>query len=462
MAGIVCTALSYPSAGPAATKLWVLPTADRWRLFSLVLYCVGTGATLGAVFLGWLSFAHSAGVAICLGTLCTLCAKGSFGGASRMAGKRLRAPEFLLQYFWILWVMAFIFSDTAASVRLGCSKHRNCAGRLSKGSGLLRVAFGLDFVDRSDDQWSFFREQLPLLCGVAAVFLALSASLRSVRARGSAMPSFGLYCLAGAVFLVVVHGSGGALFFALAAATNYMLARWSAAFPLGWVVPWVFAVGFMCTGEWYGNEVYKWKIWLPEPYGAQLDSLWGGMAPRWWVYAGVSLLRMIAFSFDYRWATRAQLSRSRHRDSRDTDEPLSYRRRCEESPELAAFSFAAYFAYVFYLPTLLAGPILPFNAFYSQVVRPQRTHSLRKQLDSPNLHPYSFRVRLGCTTLTCMRGCISCYRKVRRLASRLPGCYGAADTRCSSNGCGCERCLLRVYSSAADDVLLCLAQADVA
>jgi len=28
------------------------------------------------------------------------------------------------------------------------------------------------------------------------------------------------------------------------------------------------------------------------------------MAPRWWIYAGVSLLRMLSFSFDYRWAIR--------------------------------------------------------------------------------------------------------------------------------------------------------------
>ncbi len=382
MAGIVCTALSLPSAGAAATSLWVLPV-DRWRLFSLALYCAGTTVTLGAVSLGSLSVAHSAGVAICLGTLCTLCAKGSFGGPSGMVGQRLRAPEFLLQYFWILWVMAFVFSDTASSLRIGCSKNRNCTARLSGGSNLIRSAFDFRFVDRSDAQWSFFREQLPLLCAVAVVFLALSAGLRSMRRmpRNTA-PSMGLYCVAGVAFILVVHGSGGALFLIIAAALNYLFARWSAASPLGWVVPWTFAVSFMCIGEWYGNELYKWEVWLPEPFGTQLDTIWGGMAPRWWVYSGVSLLRMIAFSFDYRWATQAQISDHHSRNSRNLGDPLSYRQRCETSPELAAFSFAAYFAYVFYLPTLLAGPILPFNAFHSQVVRPQTAHGLRKQLHS--------------------------------------------------------------------------------
>ncbi len=386
MAGIVCTALSLPSAGTAATSLWVLP-ADRWRLFSLALYCAGTAMTLGAVSLGWLSFAHSAGVAICLGTLCTLCAKGSFGGASGMVGQRLRAPEFLLQYFWILWVMAFVFSNTAASLRAGCSKHRNCTERLSGGSKLIRGAFDFHFVDRSDAQWSFFRDQLPLLCAVATAFVALSAGLRAVRRMpGNIAPSMGFYCASGVVFIVVVHGSGGSLFFILAAALNYSLARWSAASPLGWVVPWTFAVSFMCIGEWYGNELFKWQLWLPEPFGMQLDTLWVGMAPRWWVYAGVSLLRMIAFSFDYRWATQAHLSHQHSCNSKNFDNPLSYRQRCESSPELASFSFAAYFAYVFYLPTLLAGPILPFNAFYSQVVRPQTTHSLRTQVVQVSLH----------------------------------------------------------------------------
>ena len=54
---------------------------------------------------------------------------------------------------------------------------------------------------------------------------------------------------------------------------------------------------------------------------------------------------------------------------------MTYRARCDVSPPLSAFSLAGYFAYVFYLPTQLAGPILPYTAFYSQIVAPQTTHS---------------------------------------------------------------------------------------
>ena len=177
MAGIVCTALSLSAAtadaGPSrAADLWALRLADApARAASAAIYAAGTAAILGATAAGRLTFGQSAAAAISLGTLCTLCAQGSFGGPPAMAGRRLRSPEFLLQYFWILWVMTFIFSDTATTLREGCAAHPECAGRLSGGSDWLYTSLGLRFVDRSDAQWSFFREQLPLLSGVAAMML---------------------------------------------------------------------------------------------------------------------------------------------------------------------------------------------------------------------------------------------------------------------------------------------------
>lgn len=303
MAGIVCTALSLSASGTdtgprRAADLWALRPADEpARAASLGIYGAGTAAILGATAAARLSFAQSAAAAISLSTLCTLCAQGSFGGPPTMAGRRLRSPEFLLQYFWILWVIGFIFSDTATTLREGCAAHPECAGRLSDGSGWLYSSLGLRFVDRSDAQWSFFREQMPLLSGVATAFLTLSAALRALRPStgGGVSPSLALYIGAGAAFLIIVHGTGGALFFVLAATLNYYLAMVSAASPHGWLAPWSFALAFMCLSEWYGSEVYKWSAWLPSPYGETLDDVWGGMAPRWWVYAGVSLLRMIAF-----------------------------------------------------------------------------------------------------------------------------------------------------------------------
>lgn len=54
---------------------------------------------------------------------------------------------------------------------------------------------------------------------------------------------------------------------------------------------------------------------------------------------------------------------------------FSYERRMDTSLPASSYSFVAYFAYLFYVPLYLTGPIITFNAFRSQIDTPQRTHS---------------------------------------------------------------------------------------
>ena len=96
--------------------------------------------------------------------------------------------------------MAFIFSTSAQDLTSACAAHRTCQARLSPGADWL-LPFNLGAVDRSDAQWSMFRQQLPLLGGVAPVFLALSAAARASKSRTL---SLAVYCAAGVGFLVIV------------------------------------------------------------------------------------------------------------------------------------------------------------------------------------------------------------------------------------------------------------------
>ena len=114
MAGIVCTALAISGRGatedasPAQRRqqaaLWRFPPPDACRALSLTLYATLSPVLVAAAASDRLSFRDSAAVAITLGTMCTLLSRGSFGGPGALAGRRLRSPEFCLQYFWILWV----------------------------------------------------------------------------------------------------------------------------------------------------------------------------------------------------------------------------------------------------------------------------------------------------------------------------------------------------------------------
>ena len=96
--------------------------------------------------------------------------------------------------------MAFIFSTSARDLTTACAAHPTCQTRLSPGADWL-LPFNLGAVDRSDAQWSMFRQQLPLLGGVAPVFLALSAAARASKSRRLALA---VYCAAGVGFLVIV------------------------------------------------------------------------------------------------------------------------------------------------------------------------------------------------------------------------------------------------------------------
>uniref|UniRef100_A0A803LQ12 Uncharacterized protein n=1 Tax=Chenopodium quinoa TaxID=63459 RepID=A0A803LQ12_CHEQI len=68
-------------------------------------------------------------------------------------------------------------------------------------------------------------------------------------------------------------------------------------------------------------------------------------------------LRMISFGCDYHWAQK---------DSRFDQE--------ERSLEEDKYSYIIYLCYLLYAPLYIAGPIISFNAFASQIDRPQNTY----------------------------------------------------------------------------------------
>ena len=121
--------------------------------------------------------------------------------------------------------MAFIFSTSAQDLTSACAAHPTCQARLSPGADWL-LPFNLGAVDRSDAQWSMFRQQLPLLGGVAPVFLALSAAARASKSRTL---SLAVYCAAGVGFLVIVSRTSRHVFARQALSQGATWGRYTAA-----------------------------------------------------------------------------------------------------------------------------------------------------------------------------------------------------------------------------------------
>lgn len=137
-------------------------------------------------------------------------------------------------------------------------------------------------------------------------------------------------------------------------------------------------------GESLVNPSLTWTItllalYLMERHSFSWASIWdrlefmddfGGLYERWHVTFNISLLRLISYNMDYYYSLRpnTRVQVQKHRETcTDCHEGECDKYRVMASPQAEVFSLSAYFAYIFYLPLFIAGPIITFNNFVSQV-----------------------------------------------------------------------------------------------
>lgn len=99
-----------------------------------------------------------------------------------------------------------------------------------------------------------------------------------------------------------------------------------------------------------------------------------GLIPRWYISYNISILRMISFFMDYHAAKKGErlLSSPQVRlasDRRQTEQ-CSVVMQSPSELSLSDFSLPAYLAYILYPPLYIAGPIMTFTSFITQVRTP--------------------------------------------------------------------------------------------
>lgn len=244
--------------------------------------------------------------------------------------------------------------------------------------GLRPGWIGGRMMDLSDTQWRNFRSGLPALIAVMAAFSILGACLRSsLGLKGKGMARFWL--IASSVYVIYLHGSC-VLFILAIALGNYVLTKsfaGTSAFPY---LLWIYNLTFLVSNRVYSG--YKFAS-----FGAQfafLDQHRGEL--RWHISFNMVMLRMLSFGLDYHWA---QISRpstvnwENHTRNCDlctleasgTEGASCYLSRQEKPVSESQYNLVVYLAYLLYAPLYIAGPIITFNAFASQLENPQRAYS---------------------------------------------------------------------------------------
>ncbi|KAK8621191.1 hypothetical protein V6N13_067632 [Hibiscus sabdariffa] len=222
--------------------------------------------------------------------------------------------------------------------------------------------------DVSDAQWRNFRSNLPILSLVFGIFTLLANICRKLfhlRARGMSI----LWLWLSLIYLSYLHGAcklspskgsiPSTLMFAQAKYFVFLL--------------WIFNLVFLFCNRIYEGYPFskfgeKWKY---------LDNFRGTF--RWHICFNFVVLRMISFGYDYHWA---------HRDSRFDKEKHIQRchvcksgKKCHQIPQetnvhINDYAFTTYLSYLVYAPLYIAGPIMSFSSFISQLDVPQNHYSI--------------------------------------------------------------------------------------
>lgn len=267
--------------------------------------------------------------------------------------------------FLILYAVVFYAIVIRRSLQLSRDHHSNLYG-LRPGWIPHRLN------DVSDAQWRNFRGNLPILTMVFGIFTVVACMFRALyclKAKGMSI----VWLLISMAYLSYLHGACVIFILAIASA-NFLLVKICGRTKYFSFALWIFNLSFLLCNRIYEGYPFSsfGQSW------AYLDNFRGTF--RWHICFNFVVLRMISFGYDYHWADQYnRFDQKKHiqRCVYCSSGKTCYLLLQERSVPNDRFSFSIYLCYLVYAPLYIAGPIISFNAFASQLETPQKNYSSR-------------------------------------------------------------------------------------
>lgn len=248
--------------------------------------------------------------------------------------------------------------------------------------------------DDSDFQYRSFRDYVPALIGIMGVYLLLSKLFTLLPSSGNAQYTrignsnsnsnsnshspavavkpnrIAFLTVFTAIFLFALHGFNS-LKLLLILAINYGLTKALGGARVAPAVAFAFNIGALFAVHW--NDGFEYSRISP---ALSVLEVFKGLLPRWQINFNITMLRLVSFAMDYHWAKReadagGQAGRGMSEVVREERE-ATYRERTRLTQHLEEYSVGKYLLYALYPPLFIAGPIMTFNDFASQLGRPCR------------------------------------------------------------------------------------------
>ncbi|CAM6106253.1 unnamed protein product [Calypogeia fissa] len=272
--------------------------------------------------------------------------------------------------------LAFLYTYAVGFVVAVVNKSVNISAEYGTGSkagwlwGLKEGWIPKQRIDLSDAQWRNFRGNIIILSGVMALFTLAGQTLRSVFRLGTLGMSWFWFVIS-LVYIAYLHGTSS-LFIVAIALGNFLLVKFVGGSSLLPAALWAYNIFFLLSNRIYSG--YKFAS-----FGEQfafMDNHRGIM--RWHISFNMVMLRMVSFGLDLHWARvsrRSTIDWEKHNKSCKFCQSGSscYLARQELPIESDAYNVVTYFSYLLFAPLYVAGPIISYNAFTSQLNAPQRT-----------------------------------------------------------------------------------------
>lgn len=246
-------------------------------------------------------------------------------------------------------------------------------------------------ADNSDLQYSFFRDNLPLLVGLMILHTTLKRIVLKLTSISKVNFDFGF----GIIFVFAAHGVNSIKIFTQVLLSFGIGRAFKANHVTATLLTWIFGISLLFFNDKYAGTPFGDLM----PCLSFLDGKFEGLIPRWDVFFNFTLLKMISFNMDFleKWAQRADKVENSQSHSKLTppgsrgDSPgsvlfksgstsaasstlelspldltLNEKARLVAPHPLNDYSLVHYIAYVTYTPLFIAGPIITFNDYLYQ------------------------------------------------------------------------------------------------
>ncbi|KAG0147073.1 hypothetical protein CROQUDRAFT_43404 [Cronartium quercuum f. sp. fusiforme G11] len=252
--------------------------------------------------------------------------------------------EFGIYYIVCILAIKKMFST---AIELSQEQHPNYSSyqhKLSPGWILNRK------IDISDLQYKRFRFGLVKLCLLSALYLLFNQFIKFKFKNKMNYLKISKIIFS-ILILLILHGTS--IFkILIIIMLNYLICQKSFHSSLIWI----FNILFLFSNDYWDGYRYR----DLHPFLSVLNK-YRGLIPRWQIGFNISMLRLISYGFDYQWALRAEGMKKDEQEVDDEKNRTTRHRKLEE------YGFMNYFIYIFYPPLYIAGPIISFNNFMSQM-----------------------------------------------------------------------------------------------